>query len=89
MIKSTTTTIVCGDFNICYLTNKNNKISKYLEDNGFSQLMKEATHIKGRHLDHFYFRPSDNISETPSIYRYSPYYSDHDAICATIPLSKS
>ena len=81
-------TVVCGDFNICYLSNRNNKITKYLEQNGFSQLMREPTHIKGRILDHFYFKPGNNISESPSIYRYSPYYSDHDAICATINLNE-
>jgi hypothetical protein len=46
--------------------------------------MNEATHIKGRHIDHFYFKPGNNIGENLSIHRYSPYYSDHDAICATL-----
>ena len=80
------TTIVWGDFNICYKSNKQNKVTQWLEDNEFTQLMDEATHIKGRHLDHIYFRPSSSILKKPSIYRYSPYYSDHDAICATIYL---
>ena len=47
-------------------------------------MMKEPTHIRGRHIDHFYFKPRGPISELPTIYRYSPYYSDHDATCATI-----
>ena len=84
LINPLVTTVVCGDFNICYLSNRKNKVTKYLEQNGFSQLMKEPTHMKGRLLDHFYFRPGKNISESPSIYRYSPYYSDHDGICATL-----
>ena len=78
------TSIVCGDFNICYYNNRNNKVTQYLEKNGFLQLVTQATHIKGRHLDHFYIKPSDNNLMIPSMYRYSPYYSDHDAICATI-----
>ena len=77
-------TVVTGDFNICY--SRNNIVTKYLENEGFIQYMKEATHIKGRNIDHFYLRHSDRPINIASIYRYSPYYSDHDAICATIEL---
>ena len=78
--------MVTGDFNICYVATRNNKITKFLENDGFSQQMNEATHLKGRHIDHFYFRPGHNPLEVTSIHRYSPYDSDHDAICATIEL---
>ena len=84
MIKPEVTTVICGDFNICFKANRNNRVTQFLEKNGFSQLMNEATHIKGRHIDHFYFKPGTNIGNNPSIHRYSPYYSDHDAICATL-----
>ena len=56
----------------------------YLEKNGFTQSVREPTHIKGRQIDHFYFKPGNIITENPTIYRYSPYYSDHDAICAIL-----
>jgi hypothetical protein len=82
-------TVVTGDFNICYVSNRNNKITKYLENDGFSQLMHEPTHMKGRHLDHLYFRPGSKPVQIPSIHRYSPYYSDHDAICATIRIPET
>ena len=68
---------------------KNEKITQWLENNQFSQLMREATHIKGRLLDHFYFKPSGNTSQNPSMHRYSPYYADHDAIYATITMKGS
>ena len=84
MIKPGIPTVVQGDFNMCYLSNKYNKVTKYLENEGFRQLMHEATHMKGRIIDHIYFRTDDNNSEAASIYRYSPYYSDHDAICTTL-----
>jgi hypothetical protein len=74
-------TVICGDFNICYLTKRNNIITKYIGENGFTQLIKEATHIQGRLLDHFYFRQSASEHLETSIFRYSPYYADHDAIC--------
>ena len=68
--------------NICYLSTRNNRISKYLEQNGFSQLVREATHIQGRLIDHFYLKQADKVKS--SVLRYSPYYSDHDAICTSI-----
>ena len=77
-------TIVAGDFNLCLLTHRNNRVTQFLEANGFVQLMEEATHIKGGHIDHMYFRPGHNVCQNPSILRYSPYYSDHDAVCITI-----
>ena len=86
LINTGMNTVVTGDFNICYVSNRNNKVTKYLENDGFSQLMNEATHMKGRHLDHLYFRPGSTPVQVPSVHRYSPYYSDHDAICATIQI---
>ena len=76
-------TVVCGDFNICYTTNRKNKVTQWLEKNEFTQLMKESTHIRGRLIDHFYHRPIGNTPQVPSVYRYTPYYSDHDATCIT------
>ena len=83
-INQNSATVISGDFNICYNSHRNNKITKFLEANGFKQLMTEATHIKGRQIDHLYFKPGKNLEANPSIYRYSPYYSDHDAICVTL-----
>lgn len=77
-------TVICGDFNICYQATRNNIVTKYLEGNGFTQLVKEATHIQGRLIDHFYMRIYENGQQSTSLYRYSPYYADHDAICTTI-----
>ena len=78
------TTSVCGDFNICLLTHRNKRVTRFLETNGFILLMNEVTHIKGGHIDHFYFKPGNNVFQNPSILRYSPYYSDHYTICVTI-----
>ena len=84
MIEKNIATVIFGDFNICYKTHRNNRVTKFLESKGLSQLMQGPTHIRGGHIDHFYFRSGGKIEEGPYIYRYSPYYSDHDAICATI-----
>ena len=85
MINKDKATIISGDFNICYNTHRNNKITKFLETNGFIQLGKNSTHIQGRQIDHLYIKFEEKICANPSIYRYSPYYSDHDALCVTIP----
>ena len=47
MISPRIPTVVQGDFNLCYRANKNNRVTKYLENEGFKQLMNEATHMKG------------------------------------------
>ena len=78
-------TVICGDLNICYIVNRNNKITKHLEKSSFKQIVKEPSHMKGRHIDHFYH----NFDFEPIIYHYSPYYSDHDAICVTIQENNS
>ena len=77
-------TLIAGDFNICYSRNPNNRMSKGIQNTGFNQLMKEPTHILGGHIDHVYWKPSNNIWMDPVIQRYSPYYSDHDASCITL-----
>ena len=38
--------VISGDFNICYRSTRNNRVTKFLNQLGFSQLMKEPTHIK-------------------------------------------
>ena len=76
-------TMVCGDFNMCYLDHRNNRSTKFLLQNGFKQLVKEATHIGGGHLDHVYFR-SEGLLATVEMF--SPYYTakDHDAVCISL-----
>ena len=77
-------TIITGDFNICFMENFNNRMVQGLLSLGFDQLVHEPTHIHGRHIDHAYFLdPSGRLK--PIVERYSPYYSDHDGICITIP----
>jgi exonuclease III len=78
-------TLVCGDFNMCYIESKRNQSTTYLLQNGFKQIVREATHIEGGHIDHVYLRTDESLSATVEIY--SPYYTakDHDAICVSFP----
>ena len=50
---------------------------------GFTQLVCEPTHIEGNILDHVYWRdPTD--AWNLDVARYSPFYTDHDAILVTL-----
>ena len=75
--------IISGDFNLCYLENWSNRLIQGLLDMNFQQLVHEPTHIKGRHIDHVYLK-NENLEMDTTIYRYSPYYSDHDCLCIMI-----
>ena len=85
LIDDQKTTMICGDFNFCTAIVKKSAFVKTLNNMGFEEKVKEATHIKGGNLDHVYFRsPRQNLSLKALLY--SPYYptKDHDAICSTI-----
>ena len=78
-------TVICGDFNLCYVDDKDNEVTKMLENNGFKQLVDEATHFLGGHIDHVYSNHNTQEYEV-DIKLYSPYYlaKDHDAVCIVI-----
>ena len=76
--------LIYGDFNICNKRNTNNELKATLLKEGFELLIKESTQILGGHIDHAYWRNLENDFEEPTIERYSPYYSDHDALCITL-----
>ena len=85
MIQWDQTTLICGDFNICYISDRNNKLLSALVYLGFAQLVQEATHIKGGLIDHVYIRDGRKIAKADCSL-YSPYYCamDHDALLTTI-----
>ena len=83
LIETDRITIISGDFNICFVENFSNRMIQGLLRLDFDQLMHEPTHIRGRHIDHIYYY--DQVKKFKSIVdRYSPYYSDHDAICIVL-----
>ena len=83
--KIQTPTLVIGDFNICYKENPNNEVSRTLQERGFVQTVKEATHIEGGHIDHVYFRGGD-VTDVCNVNTslYSAYYTCHDHDCILI-----
>ena len=81
-------TLITGDFNICVLNHGKNRMSKGLMENGFNQMIRNATHIRGGHIDHVYWKDSDHVWKTPTLEMYCPYYSDHDASLITLIRNK-
>ena len=75
-------TLICGDFNMCFIDNRNNRTTRFLTQIGFKQLVRDATHIEGGHIDHVYV-----LNLRVNIDLYSPYFTakDHDALCISIP----
>ena len=85
MIDKSQPTLICGDFNVCLKTSSNNHLTKTLETHGFLQYVREATHIKGGHIDHVYFKQGERKMDV-NVCLYSPYYlaTDHDALLITV-----
>ena len=73
------TNVVTGDVNICARRQHNNRLTQSMYDENFKLLTKTATHIKGGHIDHAYIK---NAKATLNLY--TPYYSDHDALCVVV-----
>ena len=84
-INHSKTTVVVGDFNVCYNENKSHPLVKKLLEFGFQQLVTQATHIEGGLIDHVYFRNGQQPMDI-DVAMYSPYYTanDHDALCLTL-----
>ena len=72
--------VVVGDINICNRKRPNNILKTSLEELGFTESIRQATHVDGGHLDHAYILNVGNFEET-SIHLVPKYYSDHDALC--------
>ena len=85
IISPTNPTIICGDLNLCFVNQRSHDVVQMLYEQGFQQLVSEASHIQGGHIDHVYSNldPKDFLVE---VMMYSPYYTyhDHDAFCITV-----
>ena len=75
-------TLVLGDFNFCYLKEKN-CVSQWLEGVGCHQVVSSATHIEGGLLDHAYLLLPDETAVL--IGQYDNYFTDHDTIVLLLP----
>ena len=86
MINRSKPQLVIGDFNFCYLENSSNATKKYLEENDFTQLITEPTHIEGNLLDQAHVRDDQQINNY-STEIHSKYYTDHKALAVMVKKS--
>ena len=78
-------TLISGDFNLCYNNNPTNTLTAQLLQDGFKQLVDDATQIQGGLIDHLYWRDCPEAKfEVPVVERISSYYSDHDTLMVTL-----
>ena len=71
------TSIITGDFNFHHT--EKNTFTQFLEARGLTQVVTWPTHKEGHTIDHCYVTKNARVHIT----RYSPYYSDHDALCTS------
>ena len=76
-------TVIMGDVNWHYPDN--HLMKNYLDLRGFNQLIRRATHDKGRCIDHLYTSEHFSVGEV-SVKQQSTYFSDHDMITAFVPV---
>ena len=88
LINHEKSTLIVGDFNACYNENFSNPLIKGILSMNFKQLVQQPTHIRGRLIDHAYILNPKNDHEIFTE-RYSPYFTDHDAICITLRNKKN
>ena len=74
--------LVIGDFNICTSRTPKHEVFQMLQCMDFKQIVSEATHYAGGHLDQAWLRST----EVYNTQIYIPYYTckDHDALLFTL-----
>ena len=82
MIRPDKKSIITGDFN--FNSGEKNEFTFYAKKRDFVQVVSRPTHDGGRIIDHCYV--PRNIEEKVTLTQYSPYYSDHYALCIKIDL---
>ena len=82
LVKSKMTVIITGDFNFDKRLDGGNEMTTLLSSLDFQQVVTWPTRDSGRTIDHCYIK--GKIRGQPprvQLTRYSPFYSDHDALC--------
>ena len=81
LIDQSKITIIVGDLNICFLSERKHPVVVFIERKGFNQLVVNPTHTNGRLLDHVYQYIPHAQKEAPfKVEQQSPYYTDHDIL---------
>ena len=87
ILNPTKSTLVFGDMNVCNIKRPDNQLKRFLERMGFREIVREASHIDGGHLDHAYVLNLGSFKEGTVVQLVPKYYSDHDAVCIILKLN--
>ena len=79
MVSTGKDTIILGDFNTCYFSERSNQVFKAMEQMEFQQLVKQPTHIAGRLIDLVFFRSSDP-DICYKVKQQAQFFTDHDLL---------
>ena len=77
-------TVIMGDVNWHYP--EKHPMKEYLQMRDFAQMVRRATHMEGRIIDHLYTSNHYKDVEFPFDQQSTP-YSDHDMLTAYVPSS--
>ena len=80
-------TVVMGDFNDDVLSTSSSRVEQFMLSQGYTQLVRQSTTDRATLIDHVYF--SEQISDDVVVQVRDVYYSDHDAVYCSVPLSLS
>ena len=72
-------TLIMGDFNLCFQSENLHPIFQCLRKQGFCQLVKSSTHIKGRMIDLVFINQKEELHIWKSNQQ-PTFFSDHDVI---------
>ena len=79
LVSSGKQSLIQGDFNICYISEKSHQVFQMLKSQGFQQLVNHPTHIEGRLIDLvFFFSPDPNAYY--EVQQQAQWFTDHDLI---------
>ena len=75
--------LILGDFNFDFPTSPSNPTKLYLQDQGYTQLIHEPTHLEGNILDHAYCRDVKKINQYITEL-HSKYFTDHRGLAIMV-----
>lgn len=83
-----TLSLVLGDFNDDLLHNQNSLTVRLFTNFAFKQFVQSPTTAQGTLIDHVYYRnPFSSSSSNTIIEVHDTYYSDHDTVYYSIPIT--
>ena len=77
--------VVVGDFNDDILHQTESRIVSFMSSHGYTQIVDSPTTARGTLIDHVYC--SSGLPGKPIVQVLDTYYSDHDTVYCSIPLT--